>query len=92
VSRALKSGTCKFKVPNQWLTETVSSTASRLPKKYHKERITSMKRLTRNIGMLLLAIFLIAWGLVQLIPALSGLGLILAILAIAAGIFILLDR
>ncbi|MGD0707910.1 MAG: hypothetical protein ABSA51_05595 [Anaerolineaceae bacterium] len=51
-----------------------------------------MKRLTKNIGMLLLAIFLIAWGLVQLIPALSGLGLILAILAIAAGIFILLDR
>jgi hypothetical protein len=49
-------------------------------------------KITRNIGMLLLAILLIAWGLVQLIPALSGLGLILAILAIAAGIFILLGR
>ena len=47
---------------------------------------------TRNIGMILLAIFLIVWGLVQLIPALSGLGIILAILAIAAGIFILLGR
>jgi len=51
-----------------------------------------MKRLTNNIGMLLLAIWLIAWGLVELIPALSGLGIVLAILAIAAGIFILLNR
>jgi hypothetical protein len=59
---------------------------------HHKEREPSMKRFRRNIGMLLLAIWLIAWGLVMLIPALSSLGLILAILAIAAGIFILLDR
>ena len=51
-----------------------------------------MRRFTKNIGMLLLAIWLIAWGLVTLIPALSGLVLILAVLAIAAGIFILLDR
>jgi hypothetical protein len=92
VSTALKPGNCRFKVPNQRLTETGKLKTGRHPKTYHKERITSMKRLTKNIGMLLLAIFLIAWGLVQLIPALSGLGLILAILAIAAGIFILLDR
>ncbi len=46
---------------------------------------------TRNIGMLLLAIFLIAWGLVTLL-GISGVGAILAILAIAAGIFILLNR
>jgi hypothetical protein len=46
---------------------------------------------TRNIGMILLAIFLIAWGLVTLL-GISGLGVILAILAIAAGIFILLGR
>lgn len=52
-----------------------------------------MKRLTKNIGMLLLAIWLIASGLVVLIPALSFISpLILAILAIAAGIFILLNR
>jgi hypothetical protein len=54
------------------------------------ERVTTM-RFTRNIGMLLLAIFLIAWGVAQLVP-LGSLGLILAILAIAAGIFILLGR
>jgi len=47
--------------------------------------------ITRNIGMLLLAVFLIAWGLVQLL-GINGLGVILAILAIAAGIFILLQR
>jgi hypothetical protein len=45
-----------------------------------------------KLGYLLLAIWLIAWGLVALNPALSGLGIVLAILAIAAGIFILLDR
>ncbi len=48
-------------------------------------------RITRNIGMLLLAILLIAWGLVTLL-GIGGLGVILAILAIAAGIFILLGR
>jgi hypothetical protein len=49
-------------------------------------------KITKNIGMLLLAIFLIAYGLFALIPALGSLGIILAILAIAAGIFILLGR
>ena len=47
--------------------------------------------ITKNIGMILLAIFLIAWGLVTLL-GISGLGVILAIIAIAAGIFILLGR
>jgi len=48
-------------------------------------------RFTRNIGMLLLAILLIAWGLVNLL-GIGGLGVILALIAIAAGIFILLGR
>ena len=48
--------------------------------------------ITRNIGMLLLAIWLILTGLAAFIPAIGGLGVILAILAIAAGIFILLQR
>ena len=48
-------------------------------------------RITRNIGMILLSVFLIAWGLVTLL-GISGLGVILAIIAIAAGIFILLGR
>jgi hypothetical protein len=49
-------------------------------------------KITKSIGMLLLAIFLIAYGLFALIPALSGFVIVLAILAIAAGIFILLGR
>lgn len=49
-------------------------------------------RVTRNIGFLLLAIWLILTGLLAFVPALSGLGVILSILAIAAGIFILLGR
>lgn len=48
-------------------------------------------RFTRNIGFLLLAIWLILTGLANFIP-MGGLGVILAILAIAAGIFILLGR
>jgi hypothetical protein len=47
--------------------------------------------ITRNIGLLLLAIFLIVWGIVTLLGV-GGLGVILAILAIAAGIFILIGR
>jgi hypothetical protein len=60
----------------------------------NKEGINNMAKMkiTKNIGMLLLAVFLIAYGLIALIPALNGLGLVLAILAIAAGVFILLGR
>lgn len=49
-------------------------------------------KFTKNVGMILLSIFLIAWGLIALIPALSGLSIVLAILAIAAGVFILMGR
>lgn len=48
-------------------------------------------KITRNTGMLLLSIFLIAWGLTQLL-GIGGLGTVVAILAVAAGIFILLGR
>ena len=45
---------------------------------------------TKNIGFLLLAIWLILTG--SFVPALAGLGILLAILAIAAGVFILMGR
>ncbi len=48
--------------------------------------------ITKNIGMLLLAIYLILVGLATFIPAISGFGLVLAILAIAAGVLILIGR
>jgi hypothetical protein len=48
-------------------------------------------RFNRNIGFLLLAIWLILTGLSAFI-SLGGLSVSLALLAIAAGIFILLGR
>lgn len=48
-------------------------------------------KITRNIGLLLLAIWLILTGLSSFV-AMAGLGPILAILAIAAGVFILIGR
>ena len=47
--------------------------------------------ITRNVGFLLLAIWLILTGLSAFI-SMGGLSPLLAILAIAAGIFILLGR
>ena len=48
-------------------------------------------KFTKNIGFLLLAIWLILTGLSAFI-SMGGLAMILAILAIAAGVFILLGR
>ena len=49
---------------------------------------------TKNIGMLLLGIWLIVSGLVAIVPALffNGLGTLMAILAVIAGIFILMRK
>ena len=50
-------------------------------------------RITRNLGMLLPAIWLIMTGLITLLSLnFQGLPLIMGILAIAAGILILLGR
>jgi hypothetical protein len=46
-------------------------------------------RLPSKIGMLLLSIWL---GLAAFVPAISGLGVLLSVLAIVAGVFIFLDR
>lgn len=57
-----------------------------------KERRITYMQITKNVGMLLLSVWLILWGLSSFIPALAGLGVVWAILAIVAGIFILLQR
>ncbi len=50
-------------------------------------------RITQNMGMLLLAIWLILTGLITLLGlSFQGLPLIMGILALAAGILILLGR
>jgi hypothetical protein len=52
----------------------------------------SMK-ITRNIGMLLLAVWLILTGLIPLLNlSFSGLGTVMSILALAAGILIVIGR
>jgi len=55
--------------------------------------MTRSIRINRNIGFLLLAIWLILYGLVALFSlSFEGLGLLMGLLAIAAGIFILIGR
>lgn len=50
-------------------------------------------KLTRNLGMLLLGVWLILSGLTPLLGlSFSGLGMLMAILAVAAGALILLGR
>jgi hypothetical protein len=52
-----------------------------------------MKRFTKNIGLLLLAIWLVLTGLIALFSlSFTGLGMIMGLLAIAAGIFIFMGR
>jgi hypothetical protein len=48
----------------------------------------------KNLGMLLLAIWLIITGIVVLAPkvAFEGLGTILAVLAIAAGVLLIMQK
>ncbi len=50
-------------------------------------------KLNRNLGMLLLAIWLIATGLLSLVKInIPNVDLILAVLAVAAGVLLLLRR
>jgi hypothetical protein len=50
-------------------------------------------RSTKNLGMLLLGVWLIATGLLPLLHvSFDGLGLLMSILAIAAGALILVDK
>jgi len=51
-------------------------------------------KITKKIGVILLAAFLILYGLIPLLKLnnIEGLPTIMAILAIAAGVLLLLDR
>jgi hypothetical protein len=46
----------------------------------------------KNLGMLLLGIWLILMGLVGYVPLVASLGILLNFLAIAAGVLILMGR
>jgi len=47
---------------------------------------------TKNIGMLLLGVWLILMGLVGYVPLVASLGILLNGLAVAAGVLILIGR
>ena len=50
-------------------------------------------KITRNLGMLLLALWLILTGLIPLLHlSFSGLGTVMSILALAAGVLIVIGR
>ena len=50
-------------------------------------------KITRNLGMLLLALWLILTGLIPLLNlSFSGLGTLMSILAVAAGVLIVVGR
>ena len=51
-----------------------------------------MINFTKNLGMLLLAIYLILVGLMALVPSIALPAIIMGILALAAGILILLGK
>ena len=53
---------------------------------------TAAMNFTKNIGMLLLAIFLIVTGIISLFPALGIPPILAGILALVAGIFILIGK
>ena len=49
-------------------------------------------RLTKSLGSILLAIWLILWGLMTVVTGFALPPIIMAVLAIAAGVLILLGR
>ena len=52
----------------------------------------SSLRIKNGMGMLILAVWLILSGLVNFVPAVRGLNEFFPILALAAGVLILMDR
>jgi hypothetical protein len=49
-------------------------------------------RLTKSLGSILLAIWLILWGVMQVVAGFALPPIVMAVLAIAAGVLILLSR
>jgi len=73
--------------------DQVAGPDSRHPFWFERSITMAKMRITRSIGMLLLSIWLILYGLIALLKfSFTGLDIIMAILAIAAGIFILIGR
>ena len=75
-----------------WLVEVTSKMETPNLKKNHLHRSLSLK-ITKNLGMTLLGIWLIITGLFPLLNlSFSWLGMLMAIVAIAAGALILAGK
>lgn len=61
-------------------------------KKHLKKKGVSIMRFPGSIGMILLAVYLIIVGLAALIPGFAIPSIVLGILALAAGILLLIGR
>jgi len=68
------------------------TTARFLPEVTTPEELEMKVALTKNLGMLLLGVWLILMGLVGHVPLIASLGILLNFLAIAAGVLILMGR
>jgi hypothetical protein len=69
-----------------------SASAQPQPTISRQEELRMRVAFTKNIGMLLLGIWLILMGLVSSVPLVASLGILLSFLAIAAGVLILIGR
>ena len=56
------------------------------------QRKAHMINITKNLGMLLLAIYLILVGLMALVPSIVIPAIVMGILALAAGVLILIGK
>ena len=75
-----------------WLVEVTSKMETPNQKKNHPQRSLSMK-ITKNLGMTLLGIWLIVTGLFPLLNlSFTWLGMLMAVVAIAAGALILAGK
>jgi hypothetical protein len=59
---------------------------------FHTQGGELAMKLTHSLGMLLLAVWLILTGLIPFVPALGGLGIIMNVLAVIAGLLLLVGR
>jgi hypothetical protein len=60
--------------------------------RHRHQRKAHMINITKNLGMLLLAIYLILVGLMALVPSIVIPAIVMGILALAAGVLILIGK
>ena len=93
MSSALTSPEIKTLFFHFYLHGTIGSVGRRIKEKNLLQKEVNNMNLTKNLGMLLLGIWLIVTGLLQVVSIpIPAIGILLALLAIAAGVLILVGR